>query len=137
MTITALNLDNYQSFLASKSVRASHRGLKSIPELAAHLFPFQRHCVEFALRAGASACFLSTGLGKTEVQLEWRGKRSAEEMVPEKTTTIRFDIYMAGDLAQAKQVCREYCFEVGMCVHVEPVDFIYTGGEETGFCFRR
>lgn len=47
--------------------------------------------------------------------------------------TIRFDIYMAGDIVQAKQVCREYCFAVGLCVHVEPVDFIYTGGEEAGF----
>ncbi len=47
--------------------------------------------------------------------------------------TIRFDIYMAGDIAQAKQVCREYCFSVGLCVHIEPVDYIYTGGEESGF----
>lgn len=47
--------------------------------------------------------------------------------------TIRFDIFMAGDLAQAKQVCREYCFAFGLCVTVEPVDFVYTGGEETGF----
>lgn len=47
--------------------------------------------------------------------------------------TIRFDIYMAGDIAQAKQVCREYCFVVGLCVHIEPMDFIYTGGEEAGF----
>lgn len=54
-------------------------------------------------------------------------------MKTERQPTIRFDIYMAGDLAQAKQVCREYCFEVGLCVHIEPVDFIYTGGEEAGF----
>jgi hypothetical protein len=47
--------------------------------------------------------------------------------------TVRFDIYMAGDIVQAKQVCREYCFEVGLCVHIEPVDYIYTGGEESGF----
>lgn len=47
--------------------------------------------------------------------------------------TIRFDIFMAGDIAQAKQVCREYCFDVGLCVTVEPVSFIYTGGEESGF----
>jgi hypothetical protein len=47
--------------------------------------------------------------------------------------TIRFDIFMAGDIAQAKQVCREYCFAVGLCIHIEPVDFIYTGGEEAGF----
>lgn len=46
--------------------------------------------------------------------------------------TIRFDIFIAGDLAQAKQVCREYCFNVGLCVTIEPVEFIYTGGEESG-----
>jgi hypothetical protein len=47
--------------------------------------------------------------------------------------TIRFDIFMAGDIEQAKQVCREYCYDVGLCVHVEPVCYIYTGGEESGF----
>lgn len=47
--------------------------------------------------------------------------------------TIRVDIYMAGDIATAKQVCREYCRDVGFCVHIEPVDYIYTGGEEVGF----
>ncbi|UXN70952.1 hypothetical protein N8A98_07115 [Devosia neptuniae] len=46
--------------------------------------------------------------------------------------TIRFDIFIAGDYAQAKQVCREYCFDVGLCVTVEPADYIYTGGEESG-----
>src|SRR5271157_2565063 len=61
----------YASFLASKAIRAKERGLAHVPELAAHLFPFQRHCVEFALRAGSSGCFLDTGLGKTEVQLEF------------------------------------------------------------------
>ena len=61
----------YQDFLASKAVRANERGLDHIPALAKHLFPFQAHCVEFALRTGASGCFLDTGLGKTEVQLEW------------------------------------------------------------------
>lgn len=46
--------------------------------------------------------------------------------------TIRFDIFIAGDHAQAKQICRAYCFEVGLCVTIEPVDYIYTGGEEAG-----
>lgn len=46
--------------------------------------------------------------------------------------TIQYDIFIAGDLARAKQVCREYCFEVGLCVTVAPVDYIYTGGEESG-----
>jgi hypothetical protein len=47
--------------------------------------------------------------------------------------TIQYDIYMAGDISLAKQVCREFCFEVGLCVHVQAMDFIYTGGEESGF----
>lgn len=46
--------------------------------------------------------------------------------------TIRFDIFIAGDLEQAKQACREFCFEIGLCVTVEPVSYIYTGGEESG-----
>jgi hypothetical protein len=50
----------------------------------------------------------------------------------ELASTIRFDIFVAGDLAQAKQVCREHCFEIGLCVTVEPVTYIYTGGEEEG-----
>lgn len=46
--------------------------------------------------------------------------------------TIRFDIFIAGDFAQAKQACREYCYAVGLCVTVEAVTYIYTGGEEEG-----
>ena len=46
--------------------------------------------------------------------------------------TIRFDIFIGGDLAVAKQTCREFCMEKGFCVTVEPVAFIYTGGEESG-----
>lgn len=46
--------------------------------------------------------------------------------------SIRIDIFIAGDLQQAKQVCREWCLEVGACVTVEPLDYIYTGGEEAG-----
>lgn len=47
--------------------------------------------------------------------------------------TLRADIFMSGDLSAAKQVCREHCLNVGLCVHIEPVDFIYTGGAEAGF----
>ncbi len=62
---------SYAEFLASKSIRARERGLTTIPELASHLFGFQKTCVEHHLRVGAGGCFLDTGLGKTEVQLEF------------------------------------------------------------------
>lgn len=43
-----------------------------------------------------------------------------------------FTIFIAGDVQHAKQVCREFCFAVGLCVTVEPTTYIYTGGEEAG-----
>lgn len=46
--------------------------------------------------------------------------------------TIRFDIFIGGDIDQAKQVCRQHCFAHGLCVTVESVSYIYTGGEEAG-----
>lgn len=62
---------DYQEFLQRKELRAKQRGLDAVPELASHLFDFQRLCVEHHLRNGAAACFLDTGLGKTEIQLEF------------------------------------------------------------------
>ena len=62
---------SYSDFLASKAIRAKERGLSDVPQLAGHLFPFQRSCVDFALRAGSAGNFLSTGLGKTACELEW------------------------------------------------------------------
>ena len=62
---------DYRTFLDSKAIVAKERGISKMPELAPHLFDFQRKCVEFGLRVGSTGCFLDTGLGKTEVQLEW------------------------------------------------------------------
>lgn len=47
--------------------------------------------------------------------------------VPTYTATI----FIAGDYATAKQVCRAYC-TVGLCVTVEAVEYVYTGGCEAG-----
>lgn len=41
-------------------------------------------------------------------------------------------IFIAGDLAQARFICREFCQTQGECVTVTPTEFIYTGGAETG-----
>ncbi len=62
---------NYVEFLDNKTPRAIARGLSAIPSLSSHLFPFQRHCVEFLLGVGSGGLFLDTGLGKTLVQLEY------------------------------------------------------------------
>ena len=41
-------------------------------------------------------------------------------------------IFIAGDINQIKQVCRKFCYKIGLCVTVSPTTYIYTGGEETG-----
>lgn len=48
------------------------------------------------------------------------------------TYTVR--LYMAGDIEQAKACLRSECYARGLCVTIEPTTFIYTGGEEEGFC---
>lgn len=41
-------------------------------------------------------------------------------------------IYVGGDLAEAKAICRAFCDEVGLCVTVEPVSYVFTGGDING-----
>jgi hypothetical protein len=54
------------------------------------------------------------------------------DLVREQADTFWARIYIAGDIHQAKQVCREECYQQGLCVTVQPTSYIYTGGEEAG-----
>jgi hypothetical protein len=47
--------------------------------------------------------------------------------------TCSIQVFMAGDIAVAKHALRTMAWSEGMCVTITPTDFIYTGGEETGF----
>ncbi|MDR3502884.1 MAG: hypothetical protein P4L79_09900 [Legionella sp.] len=47
--------------------------------------------------------------------------------------TYWVNIFMAGPIDLAKQICRKHCFDVGLCVTIDPTTYIYTGGEEEGF----
>lgn len=46
--------------------------------------------------------------------------------------TIR--IWIAGDYQEAKRILRDRCFQQGACYSIQPVDYIYSGGEEAGVC---
>lgn len=37
-------------------------------------------------------------------------------------------IYVGGDLDDAKRICRAFCDEIGLCVTVEPVSYVFTDG---------
>jgi hypothetical protein len=68
--------EKYRRFLARKAPLAKAIGIEP-GEPIGPLFPFQRHCVDFALRQGRAALFLSTGLGKTICELEF-ARQAAE-----------------------------------------------------------
>lgn len=55
-----------------------------------------------------------------------------DKLMARSVETYQIWIYIGGDFEQAKQVCREYCMNVGLCVTVEPIIYVYTGGEESG-----
>jgi hypothetical protein len=44
---------------------------------------------------------------------------------------IRYEIYIAGDLARAEEICEEFCLD-GFCVTCEPTKYIYKYGKESG-----
>lgn len=50
-----------------------------------------------------------------------------------RTETFWVKIYLAGDIEVAKQICRAFCLDYGACVTVSPCEYIYTGGQETGY----
>jgi hypothetical protein len=52
-------------------------------------------------------------------------------MTRQECPTYTAAIYIAGDLNAARATCRDAVM-TGLCVTVEPVEFIYTGGAETG-----
>jgi superfamily II DNA or RNA helicase len=65
------HLHDYHNLIARKSVSFEACGLNKWGDLPPSLFDHQRHGVEFALRAGCSAMFYDTGLGKTAMALAW------------------------------------------------------------------
>lgn len=64
---------DYSDFIVRKSHSAPAVGF-SPPQLAPHLFDFQRDIVAWALRKGRAAIFADCGMGKTPMQLEWASR---------------------------------------------------------------
>ncbi len=60
----------YDDFLRSRAQLANAGGFEPV-DLPAHLFDFQSHLVEWAVRQGRAAIFADCGLGKTPMSLAW------------------------------------------------------------------
>lgn len=61
---------NYEEFLKSKRIRHKHTGFNSSVN-SKHLFKFQNHVVNTALRVGKYGIFSGTGTGKSRMQITW------------------------------------------------------------------
>lgn len=53
-------------------------------------------------------------------------------MTEKQCPTYWVEIAISGPLDVIEQTCREFVFANPRCVAVEPIRFVYTGGEETG-----
>jgi hypothetical protein len=51
-------------------------------------------------------------------------------------STAVFEIYMAGDISDAKRFLVKRAAESGACWSVDPTEFVYSGGRELGFIVR-
>lgn len=63
-------LAEYEELLAQRSQMTSIGGIVA-EDLPEHLFPFQRHLVDWSLRTGRSLIAADCGLGKTPMELAW------------------------------------------------------------------
>lgn len=65
-----MSATQYADFLARKAQLGNAEGFTP-EDLPDHLFPFQRHLVDWAVRQGRGAIFADCGLGKTPMSLAW------------------------------------------------------------------
>ncbi|MCF0070257.1 hypothetical protein LZD49_07225 [Dyadobacter sp. CY261] len=74
---------NYLEFLSAKQRRPVSSGFDvDLCDLNPHMFPFQKFCVQRALKAGKHAFFEDCGLGKTIQQLAWSEQVSKRTGMP-------------------------------------------------------
>jgi hypothetical protein len=66
-----MSLASYRDIIAASRGAFQPTGFDGDFDLPSSLFPHQKAAVEFSLRAGSSAMFLDTGLGKTRSALAW------------------------------------------------------------------
>lgn len=65
-----MSIEAYRDFIASRASLSPSRGFNPYA-MNAHMKRHQEVAVDFALRRGAAALFLDTGLGKSLCELEW------------------------------------------------------------------
>lgn len=50
--------------------------------------------------------------------------------------TATFEVFLSGDRQTIDATCQAFCFSKGLCVSIESVSFVFTGGREEGAVVR-
>ena len=77
----ATRAEEYDTFIDGKTRALAACGFEPYP-IAAPLFDWQKHVVQWAIRQGRAALFEDCGLGKTLQQLEWATQVAAHTSAP-------------------------------------------------------
>ncbi len=98
----------YVDFLQTKQKGIVQSGLHvELDDLNKNLFPFQKFCIQRALKAGKYAFFQDCGLGKTIQQLEWANQVNKQTNKP---------VLILAPLAVAGQTVKEGAkFHIDIC----------------------
>jgi hypothetical protein len=54
----------------------------------------------------------------------------------EEAPSIVFEVFICGDINQAKHFLTQMAADTGMCVSVDETEYVYTGGREKGMVVR-
>lgn len=53
------------------------------------------------------------------------------KLIIKSAAAYKAEVFIAGDLAKATEICQTFC-ERGLCVTIEPTNYVFTGGQEMG-----
>jgi hypothetical protein len=55
------------------------------------------------------------------------------QLITKIESTYQIQLFIAGPVNEAKQIIRKEVLKGGLCVTITPVDYLYLGGEESGY----
>jgi superfamily II DNA or RNA helicase len=100
-------MDDYQTFIARKSITHTPVGMTDDPTFIAPLFDYQRKIVSWALAKGRAAIFADCGLGKTVMQLEWARNVGGRALIITPLAVAEQTAAEAARFGIAAKVCRD------------------------------
>lgn len=106
-TIVKQAIKEYTAFLEAKATGLESVGIEvGHDQLNPKLFDFQKDITAWALRRGRAAVFADTGLGKTNMQLEWATQLGGSGLIVAPLTVARQTVRLGEQFGYKVKYCR-------------------------------